>query len=56
MQETGFDLIAELQSEGFYTTRRNMTTPIKTRSRNSFGTASPIELPTPREFDLLADR
>lgn len=36
--------------------RKTMTTPITRRNRNSFGTVAPIELPTPLEFELLADR
>ena len=45
-----------MREEGFYVTRRNMSAPAGARSRGGFGEAAPIELPTPRELSLYADK
>ena len=57
LQEAGLDLVQILQEEGFYVTRRKLTAPgVTRRTRESFGTSSAIELPTPTEFDKLSER
>ena len=48
--------MAIMREEGFYVTTRVMSAPGGARGRGSFGEASPIELPTPRELQLTADR
>lgn len=44
-----------MKEEGFYVERRRMSVPIKKRSKASFGSAFPIELPTTKELDIFAD-
>jgi len=56
LQEAGFDIMGELESEGFYTIRRNTSTPVTRRSRDRFGTSNAIDLPTPVELENLAGR
>ncbi len=57
LQESGVDLVAILQEEGFYVTRRQLSAPgVTRRTRESFGTSSAIELPTRTEFDKLSER
>ena len=56
LQEAGINLVAVMREEGFYVTSRNMSAPGGARRRASFGEAAPIELPTPRELALTADR
>ena len=50
LQEAGVDLADIMKEEGFYTARRMMSVPIKKRSKRSFGTAEPVELPTDIEL------
>lgn len=56
LQEAGLDIMAELEAEGFYTTRRTLTSPAARRSRDRFGSSGPVDLPTPVELDTLAER
>lgn len=41
-----------MKEEGFYTRRRVMSAPITSRSKATFGSAAPLELPTDRELEL----
>lgn len=56
LQEVGVDLVAILQEEGFYVRRRTMSAPLRQRSRDTFGTSAPIEVPTRVELDKLSER
>lgn len=56
LQEAGVDLVQILREEGFYVQRRTMSAPVCSRSREAFGAAKPIELPTRIELDKLADK
>lgn len=56
LQEAGVDLVQILREEGFYVQRRTMSAPVRSRSREAFGAAMPIELPTRIELDKLADK
>ncbi len=56
LQEAGVDLVAILQEEGFYVRRRTMSAPLRQRSRDTFGTSAPIEVPTRVELDKLSER
>ena len=56
LQESGVDLAAIIREEGFYVTRRRMSAPQAARGRDSFGSAAPIELPTPPELDRFASQ
>ena len=55
LQEAGIDLPAILKEEGFYTRRRVMSAPLKKRGPGSFGSAAPLELPTPKELDIYTN-
>ena len=52
LQEAGIDLVEIMKEQGFYVSKRNMSAPTETRSKESFGEAVPIELPTQKELDL----
>ena len=56
LQEAGINLVSILKEEGFYVERRVMSAPMKQRGRNSIGLAAPVELPTPKELDIYADK
>lgn len=56
LQEAGINLVSILKEEGFYVERRLMSAPMKQRGRNSIGLAAPVELPTPKELDIYADK
>ena len=55
LQEANVNLAQLMKDEGFYVERRRMSVPIKKRSKASFGSAFPIELPTMKELDIFAD-
>ena len=55
LQEANVNLAQLMRDEGFYVERRKMSAPIKKRSKASFGSAFPIELPTNRELDIFAE-
>ena len=44
-----------MREEGFYTTRRRLSAPLKRRTKDTFGTAAPLELPTHRELEISTD-
>lgn len=52
LQEAGVGLVEIMKEQGFYTRTRRMSAPIKKRSRESFGEAMPIEMPTAKEHEL----
>lgn len=56
LQEAGINLVQIMREEGFYVERRIMSATASKRGRGSFGEASPIELPTPRELSSYADK
>ena len=56
LQEAGINLVSILKEEGFYVEQRNMSAPVKARGRKNMGAADPVELPTPRELDIYADK
>lgn len=52
LQEAGIDLVDICKEEGFYITKRELSAPLKKRSRTTFGdAAAPIDLPTPLELN-----
>lgn len=55
MQEAGVDLMSVLREEGFYVQKRVLTAPLTKRRRESFGTAFPLELPTPTELSAISE-
>ncbi|KAK9809406.1 hypothetical protein WJX73_003127 [Symbiochloris irregularis] len=55
LQEAGIALEDILKEQGFYVRKREMSAPVKKRQRQTFGDASPIELPTERELAISAD-
>ena len=55
LQEAGIDLPSLMREEGFYTTRRHLSAPLKRRTKDTFGTAAPLELPTERELEISTD-
>lgn len=55
LQEANVNLAQLMRDEGFYVQKRRMSAPIKKRSKASFGSAAPIELPTMRELDIFAE-
>lgn len=55
LQEAGVDLAEIAKEEGFYTTRRIMSVPITRRTKDSFGTAEPVELPTDIELAVTTE-
>ena len=56
LQEQGVDLVSILREEGFYVRQRTLSSAVRRRSRDTFGTAAPIELPTRIELEKLSDR
>ena len=51
LQEAGINLVDICKEEGFYITKRELSAPLKKRSRATFGdAAAPIDLPTPIEL------
>ena len=54
LQEAGVDLSAIIREEGFYVSRRVMSSPLAARGSQSFGSAVPIELPTIPELERFA--
>ena len=55
LQEAGVDLPSLMREEGFYTTRRRLSAPLKRRTKDTFGTAAPLELPTDQELEISTD-
>ncbi|KAK9819759.1 hypothetical protein WJX72_002051 [[Myrmecia] bisecta] len=55
LQEGGVNLVELMQEAGFYVQRRVLSAPLERRGKASFGSAAPIELPTPRELDTYAE-
>lgn len=56
LQEGGVDLVNILKEEGAYVAVRRMSAPITKRGSAGFGSAAPIELPTPIEVDRWTQR
>ena len=56
--ERGVDLLALMREDGFWARRRVFTSPVAPGARcaNSFGTAEPLELPSPQEACARAAR
>eukprot|EP01025_Chloroclados_australasicus_P007168 TRINITY_DN12288_c0_g1_i1.p1 TRINITY_DN12288_c0_g1~~TRINITY_DN12288_c0_g1_i1.p1 ORF type:complete len:714 (+),score=35.25 TRINITY_DN12288_c0_g1_i1:137-2278(+) len=57
MLEQGTDVVKVIKENGFYTTKRNMSTIPKNnvRQSNGYGLAMPIELPTAKELQADSD-
>lgn len=55
LQEAGIDLPSLLKEEGFYTRKKVMSAPTKSRPKETFGTAVPLELPTNKELQTATD-
>lgn len=56
LQEAGINIVSIMREEGFYVQKRILSAPANQRGRNSFGEAAPIELPTPKELEIYADK
>ena len=57
LQEAGIDLVDICKEEGFYITKRELSAPLKKRSRATFGdAAAPIDLPTPIELGQATEQ
>lgn len=55
LQEADVNLAQLMHQQGFYVTKRNMSAPVKKRTKSSFGSAAPIEKPTMGELDYYTD-
>ncbi|KXZ50215.1 hypothetical protein GPECTOR_17g852 [Gonium pectorale] len=55
LHEPGNDLLSLLEAEGFYTTRRSFSSPVRPGADvNVFGSAGPVELPNEQEVNRYA--
>lgn len=55
LQEAGIDLPSLMKEEGFYTEKKVFSAPAKKRTKTTFGTAVPLELPTLKELEVATD-